>query len=58
VRHERLIISVEHFIECVRGGRAPMNTGEDGQAAIELALAALESARRQAPVHLPLPATS
>lgn len=54
--NQRIIISVEHFVECVREGKGPMNTGEDGRAAIELALAALESGRRNTPVHLPLSA--
>jgi UDP-N-acetylglucosamine 3-dehydrogenase len=57
-QNERVIISVEHFVECVREGKPPMNTGEDGRAAVELALAALESARREAPVCLPLEATA
>ncbi len=54
LHHERVIISVEHFIECIRQDKRPMNTGEDGRASLELALAALESARIQQPVHLPL----
>jgi predicted dehydrogenase len=52
--NRRVIISTEHFMECVRESRDPMNTGEDGRAAVELALAALESGRTNAPVHLPL----
>jgi UDP-N-acetylglucosamine 3-dehydrogenase len=55
--NRRVIISTEHFVECVREGRQPMNTGEDGRAAVELALAALESARRSGPVRLPLAET-
>ena len=55
--NRRVIISTEHFIECIREGKAPMNTGEDGRAAVELALAALESGRTHAPVHLPLAST-
>lgn len=49
--------SAHHIIECVRSGRQPNNTGEDGRAALELALAALESSRTQTPVILPLAAT-
>ena len=51
----RVIQSAFHFIECIREDKQPMNTGEDGRASLELALAALESARIQGPVHLPLP---
>lgn len=54
LKSERVIQSVEHFVDCMREGKAPMNTGEDGRASLELALAALESARRNEPVHLPL----
>ena len=54
---ERVIQSVEHFCECIREGKAPMNTGEDGRASLELALAALRSAHLDKPVKLPLPAT-
>jgi predicted dehydrogenase len=51
----RVIQSAYHVIGCIREGKQPMNTGEDGRASLELALAALESARIQGPVHLPLP---
>ncbi len=56
VYSKRVIVSVEHFVECIREGKTPMCTGEDGRASLELALAALESARVQQPVHLPLKA--
>lgn len=49
----RVIDSAVHFVECIREGKPPMNTGEDGRASLELALAALESARIDRPVHLP-----
>ncbi len=51
----RVVQSAHHIIECIREGKRPMNTGEDGRASLELALAALESARINQPVHLPLP---
>jgi myo-inositol 2-dehydrogenase/D-chiro-inositol 1-dehydrogenase len=51
------IHSAHHIVECVRNGTQPNNTGEDGRAALELALAALESSRTQMPVTLPLAAT-
>ena len=35
-----------------------MNSGQDGRASLELALAALESARAQRPVDLPLPGSA
>lgn len=54
VHSGRVIISAEHFVECIREGKTPMCTGEDGRASLELALAALESARLDAPVKLPL----
>ena len=38
----------------IRQDREPFISGEDGQAALEVALAAYESARRAAPVLLPL----
>jgi len=51
------IHSAHYIVDCVRTGMPPDNTGEDGRAALEIALAALESARTQAPVTLPLQAT-
>ncbi len=51
------IHSAHHIIACVRHGTPPNNTGEDGRAALELSLAALESSRIQQPITLPLPAT-
>jgi predicted dehydrogenase len=35
----------DHFIECLRTGRQPLVTGEDGLAAVRIALAVEESAR-------------
>ena len=41
------------FVAMIRAGREPFISGEDGQRALEVALAAYESARRGAPVRLP-----
>jgi predicted dehydrogenase len=45
---------IADFVDCVRSGRAPSISGEDGLRATEVALAAYESARTGAPVRLPL----
>lgn len=42
------------FVDMVRSGRAPAISGYDGLKALEVAVAAYESARRGAPVTLPL----
>ncbi len=42
------------FVAMIRQDREPFISGEDGQAALEVALAAYESARRAEPVRLPL----
>lgn len=41
-------------IEAINNGRAPLMTGEEGRASLELALAVYESARRGSTVTLPL----
>ncbi len=38
------------FVDCVRTGRAPACTGEDGRAALALALAAIRSVKEKRPV--------
>ncbi|CAM3779225.1 Gfo/Idh/MocA family protein [Alicyclobacillus pomorum] len=43
---------VADFISCVREGRTPSITGEDGLRALQVALAAYESARLRKPVRL------
>lgn len=43
---------VSHFIDCVQHDRIPLVTGEDGQAALQIALAVEESARTNRPVSL------
>ena len=47
---------LQHFISCVREGKQPLVTGEDGRAVLELICAAYESARTGAKVHLPFTA--
>lgn len=42
-----------HFVECVREGREPILTGEDGRAVLEIICAAYESARTGQRVSLP-----
>jgi predicted dehydrogenase len=46
---------VEHFIECVREGKEPLCTGEDGEWAIQIAEGAVRSHETGMPVSLPLP---
>jgi len=41
-----------HFIDCLRGAATPMVTGEDGLAALHIALAVEESARTGSAVRL------
>jgi len=45
---------LKHFIDCVRTGRPPSVTGEDGLAALEISLAAQLSAKESRVVELPL----
>lgn len=42
-----------HFVDCVRNDRAPLVTGEDGRAVLEVIFAAYESARTGRKVSLP-----
>jgi myo-inositol 2-dehydrogenase / D-chiro-inositol 1-dehydrogenase len=44
---------LQHFIECVRGNKTPLVTGEDGRAVLEMIYAAYASARSGAKVALP-----
>ena len=45
---------VQEFIDAIREDREPSVTGEDGRAAVELCLAARESAKQGCAVDLPL----
>jgi len=47
---------LKHFISCVREGKQPLVTGEDGLAVLELVYAAYASAKLGAKVHLPFSA--
>ena len=47
---------LKHFISCVREGKQPVVTGEDGRAVLEIIYAAYESARTGAKVNLPFKA--
>ena len=47
---------LKHFISCVREGKQPVVTGEDGRAVLEIIYAAYESARTGAKVNLPFTA--
>jgi myo-inositol 2-dehydrogenase/D-chiro-inositol 1-dehydrogenase len=44
---------MQHFVDCIREGRTPVQTGEDGRAVLEMLLAAYASAGRGAAVRLP-----
>ena len=55
VQGRQLGFSVEpmyHFVECLRDGKAPLTTGEDGLLNTRLILAAEESAQKGVPVEL------
>jgi predicted dehydrogenase len=47
---------LKHFISCVREGKQPLVTGEDGRAVLELIYAAYASAKSGAKVYLPFSA--
>jgi predicted dehydrogenase len=44
-RKDVMLHAVEAIVHCLRTGAAPQSTGEDGVAALRIALAARESAR-------------
>jgi len=44
--------SMYHFIECLRDGKRPLTSGEDGLLNTRLIIAAEESARKGVPVKL------
>jgi myo-inositol 2-dehydrogenase/D-chiro-inositol 1-dehydrogenase len=44
---------MEHFVDCVRNGREPLVTGDDGRAIMEIVFAAYESAGTGKRVELP-----
>jgi myo-inositol 2-dehydrogenase/D-chiro-inositol 1-dehydrogenase len=49
---EAFVREMEHFVECVAEGRRPEASGEDGRAALELALLAARSYREGRPLLL------
>ena len=51
------LAEMEHFVECVREGRTPQVTGEDGQRAVEAVVAVNESIRTGQPAKITLEAT-
>jgi myo-inositol 2-dehydrogenase/D-chiro-inositol 1-dehydrogenase len=46
--------ATHHFIDCLQNGTPPISSGEDGRAALEIALAAHESMRQERAIYLPL----
>jgi UDP-N-acetylglucosamine 3-dehydrogenase len=44
-KEEPLKLELLHFIDCVQNDKKPRVSGEDGKHALEVALAAVESAR-------------
>ena len=44
---------MQHFANCVANGETPLETGEDGRAALEIVFAAYESAGTGRRVELP-----
>ena len=47
-----------HFIDCVREGKTPLVTGEDGREVLEIIHAAYTSAKEGRKVSLPYPSTA
>jgi UDP-N-acetylglucosamine 3-dehydrogenase len=49
---EPLLLELKHFVECVIENKKPLVTGEDGLAALKIADAILESAKKGKPVFI------
>jgi predicted dehydrogenase len=49
---EPLLVEDRHFVDCVTSGRRPATDGANGLAVVEVLVAAQESLRRGAPMHL------
>jgi predicted dehydrogenase len=45
---------IRHFVNCLRENTKPLTDGESSRKSLEVAIAALKSAKRRAPVDLPL----
>jgi predicted dehydrogenase len=55
IHHKQMGFGVEsmyHFVECVRDGKQPLTSGEDGLLNTQLIIAAEESARKAIPIKL------
>jgi myo-inositol 2-dehydrogenase / D-chiro-inositol 1-dehydrogenase len=50
--HDAYVAELVHFVDCARGGVAPLATGEDARAALTVALAAVRSVEDGAPVRV------
>jgi myo-inositol 2-dehydrogenase/D-chiro-inositol 1-dehydrogenase len=46
------LLEIDDFANCIFNGQSPKATGEDGRAALQVALAAIESMRYGRPVSL------
>jgi myo-inositol 2-dehydrogenase/D-chiro-inositol 1-dehydrogenase len=44
---------MEHFVDCVKNDKEPIETGEDGRVVLEMIFAAYESAKKGCKVNLP-----
>ena len=49
---EAYVAEMTEFARCIRSGETPRATGEDARNALEIALACIESVRRNQPVKL------
>jgi predicted dehydrogenase len=52
--HEFMLFGVAHLLECLKTGRKPISSGEDGRAALEIICALHESAAGDRRIELPL----
>ncbi|MFC7395527.1 Gfo/Idh/MocA family oxidoreductase [Scopulibacillus cellulosilyticus] len=50
--HDAYVAEVTSFVECVRTGGTPYTTGEDAHRALAIALACIESVKKNAPVQV------
>lgn len=53
-RHNPYLKELEHFCDCIRTGRKPLVTGEDGRQAVEVINAVYLSSYRREKIRLPL----
>lgn len=45
---------MNHFIECIKNDKTPMNTGEEGRKALEMVIATHKSAEENRPIDFPI----